>query len=87
MSDNKSMSKTILPCPGIKEPESLTPASRLIIDSVRSPKIDPKKFRNPKAIALKANQENVSFTLPMMHTHKKQFIQQKIVHFSPTILC
>jgi hypothetical protein len=30
---------------------------------VRSPKIDPKKFRNPKAIALKTNQEKVSFTL------------------------
>lgn len=54
------MSKNILPCPGINEPESLTPASRLIIDSVRSPKIDPKKFRNPKAIALKTNQEKVS---------------------------
>lgn len=44
--------KVLLPCPGIRDPESFTPASRLIIDSVRSPKTDPKKFRIPKAIAL-----------------------------------
>ena len=44
--------KELLPCPGIRDPESFTPASRLIIDSVRSPKTDPKKFRIPKAIAL-----------------------------------
>lgn len=42
-----------LPCPGISEPESLTPASRLIIDSVRSPKTDPKKLINPKAMELR----------------------------------
>ena len=35
-----------LPCPSTRDPESLTPASRLIIDSVRSPKRDPKKFIN-----------------------------------------
>uniref|UniRef100_A0A7C9ATR0 Uncharacterized protein n=1 Tax=Opuntia streptacantha TaxID=393608 RepID=A0A7C9ATR0_OPUST len=40
------------PCPGIRDPESFTPASRLITDSTRSPKKDPKKFRNPKAITL-----------------------------------
>lgn len=41
----------------MRDPESLTPASRLIIDSVRSPKRDPKKFRNPKAIALALDKE------------------------------
>lgn len=41
-----------LPCPGMSEPESLTPASRLIIDSVKSPKTDPKKLRTPNAIVL-----------------------------------
>lgn len=51
-------SKRWLPCPGIRDPESLTPASRLIIDSVRSPKRDPKKFRNPKAIALTSVKED-----------------------------
>lgn len=47
-----------LPCPGMSEPESLTPASRLIIDSVRSPKTDPKKLRNPKAIELRKPKTN-----------------------------
>ena len=84
------MSKIILPCPGINEPESLTPASRLIIDSVRSPKIDPKKFRNPKAIALKTNQEKVSFTLTNSkitndaYSHKNNMYSKKkyIFHLS-----
>lgn len=43
----------LLPCPGISEPESLTPASRLIIDSIRSPKTDPKKLTTPKTIELR----------------------------------
>lgn len=46
------LSKEELPWPGISVPESLTPASRLIIDSVRSPKTDPKKLRTPRPIAL-----------------------------------
>lgn len=41
----------------MRDPESFTPASRLIIDSVRSPKRDPKKFRNPKATALKSRSD------------------------------
>ena len=58
-----------LPCPGISDPESLTPASRLIIDSVRSPNTDPKKLRNPKAIALKTAQ-NLVLTKGLQKTGK-----------------
>lgn len=36
----------------MSDPESLTPASRLIMDSIRSPNKDPVKFRTPKAEAL-----------------------------------
>lgn len=46
-----------LPCPGIRDPESFTPASLLIIDSVRSPNTDPKKVKNPKDIALEAQRK------------------------------
>lgn len=41
------------PCPGMRSPESLTPASRFIMDSIRSPEIDPTKLRIPKAAALR----------------------------------
>lgn len=41
-----------VPCPGMSDPESLTPASRLIMDSIRSPNKDPTKFKTPKAAAL-----------------------------------
>lgn len=62
-----TMRRWNLPCPGIKDPESLTPASRFIIDSVRSPKTEPKKFRNPKAIALsnKTCQTHVSYFMEL----------------------
>lgn len=43
------------PCPGMTDPESLTPASLLIRDSKRSPNIDPAKFNTPYNNALVFN--------------------------------
>lgn len=51
----------------MRDPESLTPASRLIMDSVRSPKRDPKKFRTPKATALR-NFWTTSFYVEKLNT-------------------
>lgn len=42
----------------MSEPESFTPASRLITDSTRSPKSDPIKMRKPNPTAL----NNQSYT-------------------------
>jgi hypothetical protein len=66
----------------MRDPESLTPASRLIIDSVRSPKMEPKKLRIPKAIALtttrKISQMHIIFFKKMYTRISK--IGTEIIH-------
>lgn len=55
--EEESSSVRRLPCPGMSEPESFLPASRLITDSKRSPERDPTNIIKPNATALNSHTE------------------------------
>lgn len=54
-----------IPCPGMSFPESFTPASRLIIDSVRSPNKDP--MNTSTAIAAALHEFHLMGLLRLLH--------------------